>query len=60
LIRGLARDPDVRTALTDLAKEASSPANDLRRLPALRVLDTAVWMHGRGSHPAQDREIDEE
>jgi hypothetical protein len=60
LIRGLARDPDVQTALTDLAEEASSPASDLRRLPALRVLDTAVWMHGRGSHPAQDRESDEE
>ena len=47
ILRALVRDEEIGAALRSLASTASSSAQDLTRMPALRLLDTAVWMHPR-------------
>jgi hypothetical protein len=53
LIRALMREPEVSEALSTLATKTPTLA---RSLPALRLLDTAVWMHGRAGKVSTDDE----
>ena len=46
-LRGLLRDQEVQAALEETAEATASKAPTLADLPALRLLDTAVWMHRR-------------